>query len=74
MSALEIYESQEFFDEDLTLPAGKKEWRWRVKAGNGEIVASGEGYTTERDAHRGFLAAFEAMRKAAEAGWAGRNK
>jgi hypothetical protein len=31
------------------------EWRWRVKAGNNEIVASGEAHTSERDAKRAFL-------------------
>jgi hypothetical protein len=36
-------------------------WRWRVKAGNGEIVASGEGYGSERDAIRGFEDAARAM-------------
>jgi len=25
------------------------EYRWRLKAGNGEIVASGEGYENEKD-------------------------
>lgn len=34
---------------------GEPSWRFRVLAGNGEIVASGEGYTSERDAHRGWL-------------------
>ena len=29
------------------------EWRFRVKGKNGEIVATSEGYTRERDAHRG---------------------
>lgn len=24
-----------------------QEWRWRLRAGNGEIIASGEGYTTK---------------------------
>lgn len=33
---------------------GPKEWRWRLKAGNNEIVASGEGHATERDADRAF--------------------
>jgi uncharacterized protein YegP (UPF0339 family) len=28
----------------------KGEWRWRLKASNGRIIAdSGEGYTTERE-------------------------
>ena len=30
------------------------EWRWRVKAANGEIVAQGESYTREHDALRGL--------------------
>lgn len=30
------------------------EYRWRVRAANGEIVATGEGYSTAKDAHRGF--------------------
>lgn len=25
------------------------EWRWRLKAGNGEIIASGEGYHNKQD-------------------------
>jgi uncharacterized protein YegP (UPF0339 family) len=27
-------------------------YRWRLKAGNGEIVATSEGYTRRDDAHR----------------------
>lgn len=30
------------------------EWRFRVKGKNGEIVATGEGYTTPTDAERGL--------------------
>lgn len=30
------------------------ECRWRLRAGNGEIVASGEGHTTESDAKRAW--------------------
>lgn len=30
------------------------DWRFRVKGGNGEIVAAGEGYTTRHDALRGY--------------------
>ncbi len=26
------------------------EWRWRLKGGNGEIIASGEGYTRKESA------------------------
>jgi uncharacterized protein YegP (UPF0339 family) len=29
-------------------------WRFRIKGANGEIVAWGEAYTTERDAERGL--------------------
>jgi uncharacterized protein YegP (UPF0339 family) len=36
------------------------EWRWRVKADNGEVVAVGEGYTRREDAERGLRAAAEA--------------
>lgn len=31
-----------------------EEWRWRLKAANGEIVATGESYASERDTERGF--------------------
>ena len=48
MSVLEIYKSGE-------------EWRWRLKADNGEIVASGEGYTTKDDAVRGTMNATQAL-------------
>lgn len=30
------------------------EYRWRLRAGNGEIVASGEGHTTESDSKRAW--------------------
>lgn len=29
------------------------EWRWRLRAANGEIVATSEGYTRAEDAERG---------------------
>jgi hypothetical protein len=28
------------------------EYRWRLKAGNGEEIAASEGYTTKQSAHR----------------------
>jgi len=31
-------------------------WRWRLKSRNGEIVASGEAYTSKRGAERGAAA------------------
>lgn len=45
----------EFFEDD------KGEWRWRVKAANGEIVATGEGHTREGDAVRAFYTAEDIM-------------
>jgi len=30
------------------------EWRWNVRAGNGEIIAQSEGYTRKADAERGL--------------------
>ncbi|HPR09443.1 YegP family protein [Candidatus Saccharibacteria bacterium] len=33
--------------------ASAKGWRWRLKAGNGEVVATGEEYTTKDGAMRG---------------------
>ena len=32
------------------------DWRWHLKAGNGEIVAQGEGYRTRAGALRGVAA------------------
>jgi uncharacterized protein YegP (UPF0339 family) len=37
-------------------------WRWRLKASNGEVVASGEGYTRKQ----GALAGVQAHRRAAK--------
>lgn len=31
-------------------------WRWRLRASNGEVVASGEGYGSRKDAVRGSRA------------------
>ena len=33
---------------------GFKDWRWRLRAANGEPVASGESYTTERACRNGI--------------------
>ena len=30
------------------------EWRWRLKASNGQIIASGQGYATERSCRDGI--------------------
>lgn len=37
------------------------QWRWRLRAANGEIVATGESYTRREDAERGFHDAVKAM-------------
>lgn len=45
-------------------------WRWHVQAGNGEIIAQGESYTTKHDAHRGLDDAgveYDEVREATEA-------
>ena len=31
-----------------------KDWRWHLKAGNGEIVAQGEGYVSKQGVLRGI--------------------
>ncbi|HEY0955833.1 MAG TPA: DUF1508 domain-containing protein [Roseateles sp.] len=43
-------------------PDAAGEWRWRLKASNGRIVASGEGYKTPAGAERGT----QALRRAAK--------
>ena len=35
---------------------GMQKWRWRLVARNGEIIASGEDFTTKRDAQRAVRA------------------
>lgn len=55
MSKIEVYRSD--------IP---HDWRWRLKAGNGEIIGSGEGYKTRAGAVRGAKAM---QRAAATAKW-----
>jgi hypothetical protein len=65
VSEVEFYNSHEGWERshvDETPPPD--DWRWRVRARNGEIVASGEGYTRKEDAVRGFKAAAMAMLEA----------
>lgn len=38
------------------------EWRWRLRAANGEIVAQSEGYVSESNARAGVEAAWQAAR------------
>lgn len=35
------------------------QWRWRLQAANGKILASGEGHTREADAQRALETAVE---------------
>ena len=37
----------------LQIVASKNGWRWRLVAGNGEILSTDEAYTRRRDAVRG---------------------
>lgn len=41
------------FGQEADAGRSLKEWRFRVKGANGEIVVSSEGYTTKADAERG---------------------
>lgn len=54
----------EIYDANADVDGAPEDWHWRLKAANGEIVASGEGYTTKTDAMRGWA---DAKRSAAEA-------
>ena len=38
------------------------EWRWRAKAKNGEIVATGEAHTRARDAKRAAVEVFPGIK------------
>jgi len=39
------------------------EWRWRLKAGNGEIIAPGEGYRNRQDAEHAVGLVMDTNRK-----------
>lgn len=51
MAKFEVYET-------------KNGWRWRLKAGNGEVVAVGEEYTSKDGAKRGCEAVVKAANEA----------
>lgn len=55
---VEIYKHFKSADPPTT---GEDEWGWRLKAANGEIVASGEGHGSPRDAERAFRDAAATM-------------
>jgi len=40
------------------------QWRWRLVAGNGEVVAQSEAYTRKQDAERGVRDAVSAAKGA----------
>jgi len=42
------------------------DWRWHLRAGNGEIVAQGEGYRTKAGVLRGIAAVRRAATRAQE--------
>lgn len=69
----EIYEVELSEDERpaqrlaAKLAGGKRqEWRWRLRAANGEVVASGEGHRDERDVRRAVEAVVDTMIDASE--------
>jgi uncharacterized protein YegP (UPF0339 family) len=41
----------------------KDEWRWRLKASNGKIVAVGESYKRKRDANRAIQSMLKGLKK-----------
>jgi uncharacterized protein YegP (UPF0339 family) len=61
MAHVEIYRERRRRVGDEGEAAEWDEWRWRLKAGNGEIVASGESYRNAHDAERGFRDAAHAV-------------
>lgn len=51
----------------MTVPDDSVEWRWRLYARNGEIIASGEGFTRRKDALRAVAAVKRVVAKIVEA-------
>jgi uncharacterized protein YegP (UPF0339 family) len=52
------------FYQDESNEGEEGQWRWRLKAGNGEIVAAGEGHRDKTDARRAFLDMRDAVNEA----------
>lgn len=48
---VEVYEERSGVPVDGLPPA----WRWRLRAGNGEVLCSGEGHTRQTDALRAAM-------------------
>lgn len=59
MTAVEVYETLRFRGHGDDGPA--TEWRFRVKAFNGEIVAQSEGYSSKAAAEKGVRALRRAL-------------
>lgn len=55
-STYEVYEDE----------SDPPQWRWRLKAANGEVVAQSESYTRKVDAERGAADAANASKEAME--------
>lgn len=47
----------------------RKEWRWTLYAKNGEIIASGEGYGSEKDVRRAVRAVQRAVLRTIDSDW-----
>jgi uncharacterized protein YegP (UPF0339 family) len=48
----EIYREGSTTGDDIQSDIADREWRWRLKGGNHEIIASGEGYGSHADCLR----------------------
>lgn len=58
MIGVEVYESPHFTQE---VGAPATDWRFRIRAANGEIVAASEAYTTKAAAEKGIRALRRAL-------------
>jgi len=51
------------YEPKVEIFKGKRDWRFRVVASNGRIIAASEGYVTKRNAKVGALGLITALRK-----------
>lgn len=61
MIGIEVYEKDLRASFNSALGGPQSEWRFRVRARNGEIVAQSEGYTTKAAAETGIRALRRAL-------------
>lgn len=61
MVRVEFYEEKSTDSVIVPLSRQERPWRWRVIAGNGEIVSSGESFESRSNAKRGFRTAVRVM-------------